>query len=351
MTPARFLLCALALAAVPLSVPLTRGQAQAAPAPVSCAPNGKLSFLCGVSAVEDLVPVPGGRWIVGSSMTQGPVGLYLIDTRAKTAKPADITVSTDTAAMKPFAGCPAPDFKAMTTHGLEIVPGAGGKSMVYAVNHGGRESVEAFRLDASGPEPKAEWLGCVMTPPGVSANSMAALPGGGLLISKFQEAGDAQAIAKMLKGEVTGTVYAWRPGQGWSELPGVRLSGDNGLVVSKDGKFVFIAVWGGQAVQKVALDGSVPTKTVAVDFRPDNLRWAPDGKIFVTGQHLTAENRAGPHGWSTLKLDPETMALTPVVAHQPGVPGFDDATTALQVGDELWFGTFRGDRIAYMPAK
>ena len=29
---------------------------------------------------------------------------------------------------------------------------------------------------------------------------------------------------------------------------------------------------------------------------------------------------------------------------------FDNATSTVQVGDTLWFGTFRGDRMAYMPA-
>jgi hypothetical protein len=29
---------------------------------------------------------------------------------------------------------------------------------------------------------------------------------------------------------------------------------------------------------------------------------------------------------------------------------FDNATSTVQVGQTLWFGTFRGDRMAYMPA-
>jgi hypothetical protein len=30
--------------------------------------------------------------------------------------------------------------------------------------------------------------------------------------------------------------------------------------------------------------------------------------------------------------------------------GFVAATTAMQVGDEMWLGSYRGDRIAYFPA-
>jgi hypothetical protein len=88
---------------------------------------------------------------------------------------------------------------------------------------------------------------------------------------------------------------------------------------------------------------------VKVDFNPDNLRWAPDGTIFVTGQFLNPQKMEGRHGWATVRLDPKTMQVTPVVK-EPGYPEFDDATSAVQVGKTLWFGTFRGDRIAYRPA-
>ena len=57
----------------------------------------------------------------------------------------------------------------------------------------------------------------------------------------------------------------------------------------------------------------------------------------------------GLHGWATVRLDPKTMTTTPV-AKEPGMKEFDNATSAVQVGDTLWFGTFRGDRMAYMPA-
>jgi hypothetical protein len=42
------------------------------------------------------------------------------------------------------------------------------------------------------------------------------------------------------------------------------------------------------------------------------------------------------------------MTTAPVV-QEPGLKQFDDATSAVQVGATLWFGTFRGDRMAYLP--
>jgi hypothetical protein len=43
------------------------------------------------------------------------------------------------------------------------------------------------------------------------------------------------------------------------------------------------------------------------------------------------------------------MAVAPYVK-VPGTAAFDNGTTALQVGKELWIGTYRGDRVAYLPA-
>ncbi len=57
-----------------------------------------------------------------------------------------------------------------------------------------------------------------------------------------------------------------------------------------------------------------------------------------------------PHGWAVVKLDPATMQVTPILSVQ-GTEAFGDATGAIQVGDELWIGTYRGDRIAHASLK
>jgi hypothetical protein len=44
------------------------------------------------------------------------------------------------------------------------------------------------------------------------------------------------------------------------------------------------------------------------------------------------------------------MRLSPV-ATKPGNAEFGDATVGLQIGDEMYVGTFRGDRIAYFSLK
>lgn len=312
----------------------------------ACAPAGDLHFVCDLINVEDFLPVEGGRWLVGSSYRAGSVGLYLIDTAERTARPVALSIARTRDAR--YEGCPAPDLGKLNTHGLDVVPGRAGIATVYAINHGGRESVEIFRLEAA--RDAAQWIGCVLMPPGANGNSVAALPGGGgFVVTKFMDNRDKQAFRHILAGALTGVVYRWTPGKGFSEVPGTRLSGDNGVAVSHDGKWVFVNAYGSNEIYRVPLSGDAKPTSVKVDFHPDNLRWAPDGTLFDTGQFLQPGRSGGPprpDAWATVRLDPRTMAVTPLIK-EPGRAEFGDATSAVQIGDTLWFGTFRGNRVAY----
>jgi hypothetical protein len=50
-----------------------------------------------------------------------------------------------------------------------------------------------------------------------------------------------------------------------------------------------------------------------------------------------------------VKVDPKTLKVTEVVV-RPNTPEFASGTVTLQIGKELWVGSFRGDRIATIPA-
>jgi hypothetical protein len=317
--------------------------AQASAATTACAPAGDLNFVCGPVDVEDMLALEGGRWLVGSSYKPGSAGLYLIDTTARTFEPVALSIAVQA---DPRYNCTAPDLKALQTHGLDVTPGRGGLATVYAVNHGGRESVEVFRLNVA--KAAAEWVGCVVLPAGANPNSVAALPNGGLVITKFLDNGDKDAFQHILAGKVNGVVYLWTRGKGFSEVPGSQLSGDNGILVSRDGKWIYVCAYGTHEIYRLPLSGKGEggRTRVKVDFSPDNLRWAPDGTILATGQFVTPQNLSSKHGWAAVRVDPQTLKATPLVK-EPGLAEFDDATTAVEVGNTLWFGTFRGDRVAY----
>ncbi|HEX4049852.1 MAG TPA: hypothetical protein VHY19_03110 [Steroidobacteraceae bacterium] len=331
-----------------------RGQAHAAEAS-SCSPVGGLSFVCGVKNVEDMVRVPGTRWLIGSSMRLGKAAskpgaaLYLIDTDAKTVRTAALAIEPDKTG--PFANCPVPDPTRLGTHGLELRPGKGGVHTLYAINHGGRESLEVFRVDARSATPKIAWTGCIMMPPNTWANSVAAMPDGALAISKFADLNTLN-MAPVFRGEITGVTYLWKPGSGFSEVKDGDLSGNNGLLASEDGKTLWVNETGRQRVVRLAVDGSAPPVYAKVGFNPDNLRWAPDGAILVTGQIIPRLNPSlgKDNGWGVSRLDPQTMAVTPILV-EPGRPEFSNATVAVRVGKTLWLGSFRTDRIAYLAVK
>jgi hypothetical protein len=357
MKSAVFVAAALALAAPSLAsaqtepapaAPAPAPAAPAAPAPAApapCTPLRGISFVCGLTNVEDMLPVDGGKAVLGSSYKEGSAGFYLIDTAARTAKTVALSVS---AKPDPIYGCPgAPDLAKLSTHGLDLRPGPAGTATVYAVNHGGRESIEVFHLDSR--KATAEWIGCVVAPAGASANSVVGLRDGSIVFTKLLDTSNGTGIQDVLAGKVTGVVYHWVPGKGISEVPGTQLSGDNGLVASPDGKTLYINAYGTREVWKISLSGKDKPVSAKVDFNPDNLRWAPDGSIFVTGQFLHPDNLAGPNDWAVAKLDPQTMFVKEILS-APGMKEFDNATTAVVAGNLLWLGTFRGDRIAYMPA-
>jgi hypothetical protein len=50
-----------------------------------------------------------------------------------------------------------------------------------------------------------------------------------------------------------------------------------------------------------------------------------------------------------VKVDPDTLVVHDVLV-QADSPEFNAGTAAVEVGDTLWVGSFRGNRIAILPA-
>jgi hypothetical protein len=48
-------------------------------------------------------------------------------------------------------------------------------------------------------------------------------------------------------------------------------------------------------------------------------------------------------------VDPETLKVTENV-NQPNTESFASGTVAIPIGNDLWVGSFRGERIAIFPA-
>ncbi|HZD26384.1 MAG TPA: hypothetical protein VE631_09010 [Alphaproteobacteria bacterium] len=358
----RFLLKGFALLpAVGLAVAL----AQSAPAPASAASGGDCAaadgakFICDATNVEDLIAVPDTTWVIGSDLPSAaaPQGyLHLFDTQHNSVtrvKPSEIAIKPDTSR---FPDCPgAPDMSVFAPHGVDLQKRGNGMWTLFVVNHGGREAVEMFDVDASQGTPQFAWVGCAVAPAHFWPDAVAVLPDGGMVVTSLWDPKDPKRVDKLTKGEPVGALDEWHASKGWSTVPGTEgMSGPNGVIATPDGKAVYLALWSGHEVVRISRGGGSPeVKRVKTDMLTDNLRWAPDGSIFVGGQTTTVEkvldcfeskqvNCDVP--WRIDRMDPKTLKSRMLI--KPGVYGkLGAGTGAIEVGNELWVSTFRADRI------
>jgi hypothetical protein len=355
-------LVSLAIAATLLVSLSLRAQA---PAPPGCAPAAGLTFICGLQNPEDLVLVPGTHWLLTSGTAPG--ALNLVDTQAKRVRPL---YGPGTAAARAdrarFADCPSPlDPAQAVLHGLALRPAAGGRYTVYATNHGGRESVEVFELSV-GPgaaaAPSAAWIGCVLLPPKLAANSVAAFSDGTLVATVLILPGKTFQDAFAMRN--TGIVLQWTPGTpSFVEVKGTELVANNGIDTSPDDREFYVASTPTRRVYAFARanPGAGPLRFAQLkDFGPDNVRWTADNRLITAGL-IDDEPACGgrpkdeqgircPMGYAVATIDPKTMTATEI-ARGVRTPSFTGTAMAAIVGNELWLGSFLADRLAYRPLK
>ncbi len=314
-----------------------------------CAPRHGLGFVCGPVGSEDIAQVPGTRWLIASGLDLGGGGhLYLVDGEAKRARVLEV----GTAAPNP--GCPGPpDLGKLSTDGLALRPGAGGRHLLYAANHGDRRAIEMFRIDARAEIPTATWTGCAPMPEHTLPNAVAALSGGRLIVSSFHDPDDQQAWVRMARQEPTGSVWEWRPGSGFRRLELGPISGANGVEVSRDERTLYVSAWSASKLVEIDLK-TRRRRDIPLDFLPDNIKRLPGGALLVGGQKTTVASIAAcngpqcPQDWVVARVDPRSGRATPLVSRH-GDASVNYAATGLHVGNTLYI-TVRGDRrIAYIP--
>lgn len=346
----------LALIAIGGSQPT--GTAQSA----ECTPSGGLTFICGIQNPEDLVLVPNTRWLLASGMAPGS-GLHLVDTRTKTTRnlyPANAASSLPDRTRYP--SCPGTlDPKLAVLHGLSLRPAPNGRYTVYATNHGGRESIEVFELATGGGVPTATWIGCVLMPNDIPANSVAAFKDGSLVATALILPG--KSFEDAFAGRDTGAVFLWTPGDiSFRMLPGTELSANNGIETSPDDKEFYVVSTTQKRIVAFSRDNpEKPLRTAQLaEFGPDNVRWTSNNRLITAGMIDNEPACGGPpkteagircsRGYIAATIDPKTMTVTEL-ARGPATPSFTGTAIAMRVGDELWLGSFNADRLAYRSLK
>ena len=314
-----------------------------------CEAIGNVRFICDQLGPEDLAAVPGSDWVLASGMAANGA-IRLINLRDKsTTVLFPSTASTERPNKKTYESCPGPigsEGDKFRAHGLYLRPGQNAVHTLYVVHHGGRESIEVFEFDARTKAPTLTWIGCAVAPDPIGLNSVVGLSDGGFITTNFLPRGtDAAARERMMAGEINGEVWEWHPDTGWKKVPGSEAAGPNGLEISEDGKWLYIGGWGSQSFIRLSR-GQTPVKrdSVSVGFRLDNLRWAPDGTLLAAGQGGTAPSQTS----NVVKVNPTTLKVEELIRH-PNIDGFGVSTVAIQVANELWLGSVRGDRIAIFP--
>jgi hypothetical protein len=299
--------------------------------------------VCGQQAPEDLVAL-GSRWVVTSRYGgTGGVGLIRVDDRMSyiaypSAQAAD---RPDTATYPACPGPPSPDDFA--THGLYVEPGDGPRHKLFVVGHGAREAIEVFEVDTAADVPTVTWIGCVVAPDPIGLNSVRGLRDGGFITTNFLRRGGSDAATqRMMAGEKNGELWEWHTSRGWEKVPGSEAAGANGVELSDDGRTLYIAAWGSQSFIRLSRGATPPVREeIPLGFRVDNIHWAHDGRLYATGQADAS--------WKAVKIDPDTLEVSEAVS-RPDTPGFGAGTAVVEVGDDLWVGSYRGNRIVIVPA-
>ena len=320
-------------------------QAPTAPPAPPCDSADK-HWVCGQQTPEDLVALPGGGWVV-ASVYAGTGGLNLIkvaERASTTVFPGpNVKVELDKTT---YPDCPGPPAGAFTTHGVYVEPGNGPVLRVMAVVHGVRESIDVFRVDMRPATPGFTWVGCVIAPEPIGLNAVRGLADGGFITTNWLPRGGGQdAMAKMMAGERNGELWEWHTKSGWQKVPGSEAAGANGIELSADGKTFYLAAWGSQSFIRFTRGATPQRDEIPLGFRVDNIHFAKDGSLLAAGQVTDPSARSS----RVVKIDPRTLEVRDLLT-RPDDAAFAGNTTAIEIGKDLWLGSYRGDRIAIVPA-
>ena len=313
--------------------------------------------ICGLRNPEDMIRLKWSGWALVSRLgrdTQAPGGFSLVGLESGTSRVLVPDVSKPPIAI--YSSCPrAPVASDLITHGLDIRQTKRGAMEVFAVNHGGRESIEVFDLFMNNRGASLTWKGCVMLPADISANAVAALPDG-LAVSSFGTSGE-QGTAELLAGNPSGFVGRWTPKKGWVRVSGSEFGGDNGVTAAPDGSVLYVNDWNDGTLRIVPLGKGVAPATIKLgNFHPDNVHSLADGKLLIAGQignardiMACAKEASCSVGSMIVVVDPKSQMVQSHLTVAP-TSTFGAASTALLYGKDYWMSSFRGDRIIRLNA-
>lgn len=306
-----------------------------------CSAEQGVTYLCGFVVPEDVVSL-GFTGLALAGGHRAPGHMYLID--PATGESSELIHSASFSQrhdMNAYPGCPGPlNVEAFDVHGISVTVTAPRQFSLYTTSHGEREAIEIYELDLSGASPALTWTGCVMLPQDGYHNAVIRLDDGGFVATRMRDMdvnnNDVQP------GQITGRLFEWHPGGRVQAIAGTDLSLPNGVDVSPDQRYLFVAASGTSEV--VRFDRSmtpIGKQSASLPMRPDNFHWDGNGMLLSAGRNPDGA------GWAAVEVDPDTLAST-VLGSVDGSASMQRASAAARVGNEIWIGS-NEDRIARFP--
>ena len=304
-------------------------------AEAQCEPDGDVQFTCGPISPEDLVPVPDSPWVIVSSMEDDGY-LSVIDSRDHSSEVLFPTANSRSEHDRQrYPSCPGMTVDGFRPHGVSLQSRSTGVYELYVVRHGQREAIEIFQVEISSSTPTITWIGCAVAPAELGLNAVVPLPEGGFAATSPR----------------TNDVWEWQTGSGWTLVPGSTGIGPNGLEVSPDGRWLYVAGYRGQLVTRLSR-GITPVvkETVPIGFNVDNVHWASDGTLLAAGHTAPTDTRVGECmregicGGITsrvARVDTDAMTSREFFTY-PTNDHLILGTAAIQVGEEIWVGGIAG---------
>lgn len=321
---------------------------------VSCEPTPGQTPVCQFRNPEDLAPLPGGRALVvseyGALGESAPGALALFDLDATARRPLFRGGEAKGPATPGWGdpACPGPPGEAFSPHGIDVARRPDGALALAAVQHGGRESIELFELRGSGVSWRATWRGCWIAPEGAWLNEVVLLSDGTVMASHMTDR--AGATDTELAGG--GYLLHWTAQSGFTRVEGSDIGLANGFELSPDEATIYLGSSSGDGLRRIDRASGEITGVAEIGAL-DNATWSPDGSLLVAHLRSTDPSEFGPCYEATrgacdvafqiVAVDPTTLE-TRVVFDSAG-SAMGAGTVGLRVGDELFIGSFVGDRI------
>lgn len=312
--------------------------------------TASVTAFCGFVAPEDMVSVDD-KVLVISSMEPTDF-LYGFDLESQSVT----RLATRLYEPSPARRWGDPECEMPTTlvsHGLDLSMRDDGERQLLVVNHGDRESIEYFSLSLIADALTLQWRGCVMATDNAQFNDVAGLPDGGFLATDpITASWQLFRMTAASLGAKPGRVYRWHPDRGYREIPNTRSRYPNGILLSADGNSFYLNVYLKGEVREHALEDGRLLRQVKVK-KPDNSSLTPEGTLLVASHRAnvftllraiaSAPEKRNEIAYDIVEID--TDSFTTTTRYRSDGSELGGGTVAQQVGDAMYVGAFRGDRI------